>query len=284
MVQSKVRGAIQIIRLELPLAAALCVLIGEWLGQGVFPPAGLAASGFAIGFFLAASAMITNDYFDLEVDRVNAPGRPLPAGLLTPVEAMALGLVTGLIGLTVAGAVSLQALVFALAVWVLGFLYNARFKAAGLWGNLMVCASVAMTFLLGGLLAGAPWSPTVWIFALIVFTFDLAEEIAGDAMDAEGDRKRGSQSLAIRYGRQTALRVSGALFGLTVAITWLPILLGLAGIVYGMAFAVADGLIVVFLIRLLRSRTPSEGRRAMRALYVTGTLGLLAFLVGSLAF
>ena len=38
--------------------------------------------------------MIFNDYFDLEVDRINAPQRPLPAGLLSQNEAIAFGLIT----------------------------------------------------------------------------------------------------------------------------------------------------------------------------------------------
>ncbi len=37
-----------------------------------------------------------------------------------------------------------------------------------------------------------------------------------------------------------------------------------------------------FVIRLLRSQTPGAGRRAMRGLYLSGSLGLLAFLIGSL--
>jgi geranylgeranylglycerol-phosphate geranylgeranyltransferase len=79
------QGTIQIIRPELPLAAGLCVVIGEVVALGMFPPAGTALRGFLLGFLLSGSAMVFNDYFDLEVDRINTPQRPLPAGLLSPV-------------------------------------------------------------------------------------------------------------------------------------------------------------------------------------------------------
>jgi geranylgeranylglycerol-phosphate geranylgeranyltransferase len=278
----KARGVLQIFRPELPAAAGVCVLLGEVLALGAAPPLPTLGLGFACGFLLSGSALITNDYFDLEVDRINAPQRPLPAGILTPSEVMALGLVAALLGLAAAAAFSPLALGLSLIIWLLGFLYNWRLKAAGLWGNLVVATSVGITFVLGGMAVGRPWSPTVWIFALIALVFDLAEEIAGDAMDAEGDQQRGSHSIALVRGRSAALRISGALFGLVVLLTLLPVWWGTFGLAYLMPIALMDLLIICFVTRLLRSHTPAEGRRAMRGLYLSGSLGLLAFLIGSL--
>ncbi|NTW97276.1 MAG: UbiA family prenyltransferase [Oscillochloris sp.] len=277
----KARGVLQIFRPELPAAAGVCVLLGEVLALGAAPPLPALGLGFACGFFLSGSALITNDYFDLEVDRVNAPQRPLPAGILTPREVMALGIVAAIIGLAAAAAFGPLALGLSLVVWLMGFAYNWKLKAAGLWGNLVVAASVGITFVLGGIAVGQPWSRTVWLFALIALVFDLAEEIAGDAMDAEGDQRRGSHSIAIVRGRQAALRVSGALFGLVVALTLLPLGWGGLGLAYFIPISLTDLLIVFFVARLLRSQTPAAGRRAMRGLYLSGSLGLLAFLVGS---
>lgn len=277
----KARGVLQIFRPELPAAAGVCVLLGEVLALGTLPPPPALGFGFACGFLLSGSALITNDYFDLEVDRINAPHRPLPAGILTPSEVMALGMVTAVLGLAAASTFGPLALGLSSIIWLLGFLYNWRLKAAGLWGNLIVAVSVGITFILGGIAVGQPWHPTVWIFALIALVFDLAEEIAGDAMDAEGDRQRASHSLALVYGRTTALRISGALFGLVVLLTLLP--WGTLGLAYRIPILLTDLLIIFFVIRLLRSQTPATGRSAMRGLYISGSLGLLAFLIGSLA-
>lgn len=281
MLKQKIRGVIQIFRPELPLAAGMCVVLGELLALGAIPPFQTLALGFICGFFLSGSALITNDYFDLEVDRINAPQRPMPAGLLSPPEGMALGLGAALIGLAAAWALGMAALAFSFVIWLLGFLYNWKLKAAGLWGNLIVSTSVAMTFVLGGMAVGQVWNPTVWLFGLIAFFFDLAEEIAGDAMDAEGDRKRASRSIAIMSGKQTALRVSGVLFILMVGLTLLPYLWGWLGLLYLISISVADLFILFFTIRLLKSQTPAGGRSAMRGLYLSASLGLAAFLIGS---
>jgi geranylgeranylglycerol-phosphate geranylgeranyltransferase len=46
--------------------------------------------------------MITNDYFDLEVDRVNHPTRPLPSGRISVKEVMMLALLFSTAGLIAA--------------------------------------------------------------------------------------------------------------------------------------------------------------------------------------
>jgi geranylgeranylglycerol-phosphate geranylgeranyltransferase len=276
----KLIGMVRLIRPELPAAAGLCVVLGEVLALGALPPIRSLVLGFLAGFFLSATALITNDVFDLEVDRVNAPGRPLPAGLLTPREAMLEGLVVGLLGLAAAAFLHPLALLMGAIAWAVGFLYNWKLKEAGLLGNLMVSTSVGLTFVLGGIGVGRPGSPVVWAFAAIVFFFDLAEEIAGDAMDAEGDQKRHSHSFAIRWGKERALSLSGLLFLLVVMLTFVPVVEGWLGLTYLFIIAVMDALIIYFGTRLLKSQTPEAGRAWMRRLYLSGTLGLLAFLIG----
>lgn len=276
------KGVLQLSRPELALAAGMCVAIGELLALGAFPPLRWWAPGWACGFFLSASALIFNDYFDLEVDRVNAPQRPLPSGALSPPAALAAGVGATALGLASAWVLNPATLPFSLFIWAIGFLYNWKLKAAGLWGNLMVSTSVAATFVLGGIGVGHPWSRMVWTFGMIAFCFDLAEEIAGDAMDAEGDRERGAKSIAILRGKRTALRISGMLFGLVILLTLLPFAWGELGLVYLCCIAVTDLSIVVFTIRLLKSQTPAEGRREMRRLYLSASCGFLVFLIGSL--
>lgn len=277
---AKLQGSLQIIRPELPLAAGLCVVLGEALALGGFPSIQQGMLGFALGFFLSSSAMVFNDYFDLEVDRINAPHHPLPAGLLTPQDAIVLGIVTLLVSLGIALFFQPIVAVLVLIAWVLGFLYNWKLKATGLWGNLIVSTNVAATFILGGILAGEPGSLIVWGFALIAFSFDLAEEIAGDAMDIEGDRKRGSQSIAIRWGRQAALRVSAGLFLWVIVLTILHYILGVRSLYYVLPIAVMDIAIGFFTLRLLKSQTAVEGRKYMRRMYLIATACLLIFLVG----
>jgi geranylgeranylglycerol-phosphate geranylgeranyltransferase len=282
MLNKKIRAAIQILRPELPFAAGICVLLGEIIALGRFPSVWEATLGFVSVFFISGSAIILNDYFDLEVDRVNAPDRPLPAGILLPSDAITLTFLTIFIGLAASLAIGIPAFILCSISCLVGILYNWKFKEAGLVGNLMVSSSVAMTFIFGGVAVGEPWNKIVWSFSLMAFFIDLGEEIAGDAMDMEGDKKRNSKSIAILIGKDFALRISSVLFGLVVLISLIPIFFDWLGISYLIMILITDVIIIVFTIRLLKSKTPKEGRESMRRIYLGALFGMLAFLIGQI--
>jgi geranylgeranylglycerol-phosphate geranylgeranyltransferase len=282
MLSKKIRGMIALFRPELPLAAAICVTTGQVLAAGKLPPLHTGILGFVCGFTLSSAALILNDYFDYEVDRINAPHRPLPSGAVSRAEVIGLTAVTTLVGLSAAWMLGFDALIISVIFWLIGFLYNWRGKQTGLPGNLMVSASVGVTYILGAVTMHAPWNRIVWTFSLMAFFIDLGEEIAGDAMDMEGDKKRGSRSLALLKGKRFALRISAALWGLVILLSFVPALMGWLGIIYLIPILITDILLVFFAIRLLKSQTPEQGRQAMRGAYLGATLGIIAFLLGRL--
>jgi geranylgeranylglycerol-phosphate geranylgeranyltransferase len=195
-------------------------------------------------------------------------------------EAIGLSVPVILCGLAAALAIGPSTLVFGVFIWVIGFLYNWKFKRSGLPGNLMVATSVASCFILGGMAVGRTSNRLLWLMALGAFLIDLAEEIAGDAMDMEGDRLLGSRSLAIRYGRTPALRVSAEIFALLLILTPLPLMRGWMGIQYLLAIIVADTALVFFTVKLLRSKDSKEGVFAMRGIYLGFTAGMLVYILG----
>ncbi|MBD3166941.1 prenyltransferase, partial [bacterium] len=218
------KGLFRLLRFELPIAAGICVIMGQVFALGRFAPSWLTAQAFLAVFCISSSILVMNDVIDIETDRVNAPGRPLPAQLVTPLQATVLSLVLLAIGLVLGYVINIATFVSAVVLAAVGYLYNRRFKKTGLPGNLMVSVSVGMTFIFGGMSVGSYFHPLVWLFGIIAALIDLGEEIAADAMDAEGDLLIGSQSLAIRYGSRAALRVSAGLFMLVILLTALPFL------------------------------------------------------------
>lgn len=275
----KIGGLVRLFRPELPAAAGICVVIGQVLAAEQFPALRVGILGFLCGFALSSAALILNDLFDYKVDQINHPERPLPSGAVTPADVIWLTGFTTLAGLAAAAALGAGVLLVSVIFWVIGFLYNWRYKEAGLPGNLMVSASVGVTYILGAMTVGDPWNRVVWIFALMAFFIDLGEEIAGDAMDMEGDKQRGTRSIALLRGREFALRVAVALWGWVVVLSLAPILLGWLGDAYIAAVLVIDAALIFFSVRLLKSRDPQSGRRAMRGAYLGGTLGMIVYLI-----
>ena len=102
------------------------------------PPQSDLVLGFLSFFLISATALILNDYFDYEFDKINAPERPLPAGMVTKQDVIVLSVVVALLGLLSSALISTAALFVVIVVWIVGVAYNWRFKRAGLIGNLMV--------------------------------------------------------------------------------------------------------------------------------------------------
>ena len=279
MLRQKITAFIRLFRPELPAAAGICVLIGQIIAAEGFPPIEKMLLGFFAVFALSGSALILNDLFDLEVDRINAPQRPLPAGLVTPREVTLLAAATTLAGLAAAYALGLPVLLLSIPIALIGFLYNWRFKQSGLPGNLMVSTSVASTFLFGALSVGALWTGIVWVFSLMAFFLDLGEEIAADAFDMQGDRMRGSRSIAIRKGKAFALRLSLLAFAAFIALSYVPVLLGWLGLAYAVVITITNALVAGFAVQMLRSPQERDARRSMRGIYISASLGMVALLL-----
>ncbi|MGM0462799.1 MAG: UbiA family prenyltransferase, partial [Fibrobacterota bacterium] len=221
-VREKTAALLALFRFELPFFAGICVIVGEMMALGFMPPVKEALLGFLSVFLISANALILNDCFDLASDTVNRPDRPLPSGIVKPNEALILSIIISLLGFATSLVVSIELLLLAMCLWLVGFLYNWRLKRTGLWGNLMVSFSVGMTFMYGACAVGNPYEILVWFFCILAFFINLAEEIAADAMDFEGDQVAGSKSIAIVYGQKRALQISGTLFGGVIVLSFIP--------------------------------------------------------------
>jgi geranylgeranylglycerol-phosphate geranylgeranyltransferase len=254
------------------------VILGELLALGKLPSTTEIVLGFLSVFFISAASLILNDYFDIEIDRINAPERPLPAGLVTERDVVLLSIVVTMLGFITGYLISLEAFLVVILVWAVGFLYNWRFKKAGFIGNLMVSFSVGMTFVFGGIAVDKPFELIVWYFAIIVMLINLGEEIAADAMDIEGDSRVGSRSLALVFGRENALKISGAIFLLVIVVSSLPFFLEWLEWIYLFPILLMDILILYSTSKLLDSRIVNR-RIYIRWIYLSGLMAFLIFII-----
>lgn len=276
--KTKILGMARLFRFELPFTAGACVVLGELLALGKIPSLSAALLGFASVFCISATSLILNDYFDLETDKINAPQRPLPAGLVTPREVILLSLAVTAVGLIAAWLISPLALLAAALVWAVGLLYNWRFKKTGIPGNLMVSFSVGMTFIFGGVAVNLPFEKPVWLFAVIVALINLGEEIAADAMDMEGDQRTGSRSLPVLMGRENALKISAAIFISVSLISALPLRLGWLSLLEWLPFLFMDMVILYSAAKLL-DPTLSNRRAYIRWIYLSGLVAILLTII-----
>lgn len=254
------------------------MILGELLALGKLPNITEIVLGFLSVFFISATSLILNDYFDVESDKINAPERPLPAGLVTKQDVVWLSFAVTALGFIAGYMISFTALLVVILAWVVGFLYNWRFKKTGLFGNLMVSFSVGMTFIFGGIAVDQPFEKAVWSFGVMVFLINLGEEIAADAMDVAGDKQAGSRSLPVLFGRENALKISAAIFLLVSVVSCLPFLFGWIEWVYVSPILLMDIAILYSTTKLLDSRIANR-RIYIRWIYLSGLVAILIFIV-----
>jgi geranylgeranylglycerol-phosphate geranylgeranyltransferase len=278
MTMKKITGLLRLVRFELPFSAGICVVMGQILALGKFAPLVITISGSLSLFFISASILVLNDYFDVETDKVNAPHRPIPSKLVSPAEALVFSIFLLVGGLILSYLISVSSLLCSIGLLIIGFLYNHKFKKNGLLGNLMVSVSVGMTFIYGGVTVGLPFDKIVLFFGVIAALIDLGEEIAADAMDMKGDQLINSNSIALKHGKKVALKLSSYIFVLVILLTLIPFLLNWFPLIYLIPIIIMDISIAYSSLRLLKS-LEEEGRRFIRWIYLGSTLGLLIFIL-----
>jgi geranylgeranylglycerol-phosphate geranylgeranyltransferase len=232
------------------------------------------------GFLLLAASMILNDYFDREIDAINEPKRPIPAGIVKPSEALSFSVVLGGLGFWFAARSGFATLLIALLSVILMVSYNSKVKKTGLLGNVFVSINVAIPFIYGGFVVGNPsWS--LAIFSLLAFLSSMGREIVKGIVDIAGDTAKGVKSLAATKGAASASKAGAALFLLAVGLSVVPLVLGIVSIFYVPLVIICDVGFLLTAYSVLTNSSPANAKRNKKYVLVWMTFGLLAFVVGT---
>ncbi len=223
-----------------------------------------------------------NDLMDIDIDRINRPLRPLPAGRLSPNAALMQSLLLALVGCALAFWLSPWHGLIALAVVALLAVYSISLKNSLLWGNVLVAFVGAIAFPYGALAAGDIGRS--WIPALFAFLFHLGREIVKDIEDVAGDQIRGERTLPLRWGRAQAGVLVAIVYLVLVGFTWIPFFAGIYGAFYALALLPVHALVGYVLWQLHRQRAVLADDRLGRLLKVGMFLGLVAIVVGEVVF
>ncbi len=223
-----------------------------------------------------------NDLMDIDVDRINRPLRPLPAGRLSPNAARIESLLLSLAGCVLAFWLSLWHGLISLVVVVLLAIYSISLKHSLLWGNVLVAFVGAIAFPYGALAAG--YIGRSWIPALFAFLFHLGREVVKDIEDVAGDQLRGARTLPLWWGRPQAGVLAGIVYVVLVGFTWMPFFTGIYGAFYALALLPVHALVGYVCWQLYRQRAVLTDDRLGRLLKVGMFLGLVAIVVGEAVF
>ena len=151
---------------------------------------------------ITAAGNVVNDVYDLEIDRISRPDRPLPAGLITLSGAKAYAAVLFLGGLAAAALTTTLCFAIALVNSIILVGYAVWLKRTPGIGNVAVAYLTASVFLFGGAFEGIEGLIQNLSLATITFLATIAREILKDAEDVDGDAAGGARTLPMLVGVQ----------------------------------------------------------------------------------
>jgi geranylgeranylglycerol-phosphate geranylgeranyltransferase len=294
----KLKAIWELMRLGHGVMLFIAILIGSLISQKtLFDNLNLPLLNIILTFFTAlfleASTFALNDYYDLEIDRINKrTDRPLVRGDLSPKTALNIFYLLFPLGILCSYFVNMTCFLIALITALISVMYDAKMKKIKLIGNFYIAYIMAIPFVFGGatVLGNNAFSlgtinPAIYVIALIAFLAGAGREIMKDVMDFEGDKKQGVKSFPRYIGIRASNGIAVIFYLCAIALSFLPFFLADFGvyyqnIIYFILVFITDTMLLSTCLQLVFKKQPNMKFHRKYTL-VAIFFGLLAFLVGA---
>ena len=273
--------------------------------MGVLPPSPAFLLLVISLIFIVAGGYVINDYFDVEIDKVNKPEKLVVGRIFAEREALFFYRVLTFIGL-VAGLASSLILIktkfltlFALLLLLVCVLhsYSSVYKRKFLVGNIIVSLSVAFAVFLPWLFEMLYLSnnelfllvckeiminilPIVLIYTVFAFLTTMMREIVKDAEDSEGDALTHCRTIPVVCGINVT-KIIVALLALAlfaVLINFHIMLIKMQANVSMFVLMLAECILVLILINLFKAKKFSDFHAISVSLKIFMLVGILTML------
>jgi 4-hydroxybenzoate polyprenyltransferase len=258
---------------------------------------------------IAAAGYIINDYFDLNIDLVNKPGRMVIDKIIKRRWAIVLHLFFSFTAVIISFYIDLNSVTFWLGISniICAFLlfgYSISLKKKLLWGNILISALTAWVVIVCFLcyynsfycngcdrtfleLYNNRFIRISFLYAGFAFVISLIREVVKDLEDIEGDIKYGCKTMPITWGIPASK--------VFVAV-WMVVLTGMIGIVqfyvlqFGWIWSTVYCIVLIIvplvwiLQKLFKAQVPKDFRRlstVIKFAMFTGLLSMIFFKIYS---
>jgi 4-hydroxybenzoate polyprenyltransferase len=197
-----------------PFIGFVAFALASWKGQNEYDLLS-ALPIILLGAFSAATlnaaSNIINQYFDLDIDRINKPTRPLPSGELSiPSALWCCGVLYGL-SFMAAYLVGVQFFTIVLFTAFVTYAYSGppfRTKRHWFWANFTIAIPRGCLLIVAGWTAMQDmWMLEPWLIGLIFGLYILGAASTKDFADMKGDEEGGCITLPLRFGVETSTKI-----------------------------------------------------------------------------
>ena len=235
-------------------------------------------ASFAAAFTLSAGNII-NDIYDLGIDKVNRPERPLPSGKISKNSALILYFLLIAASLILSWFINLYAFMIVIIANILLVIYSKFLKRVLLVGNILIALLTGLVFIFGGVAVRNPSAAI--IPALFAFLINFIREVVKDMQDVDGDKNAGVNTFPIRYGFQKS-KILILLITFTLLLyTLYPFVARLYKIEYFIIVMIIVNPILVFSLKILiKDRSIKNLNMISNLLKLSMVFGLIAIYLG----
>jgi len=274
-----VKAYFQLIRIHNVVGSAISAFMGFVVASNwSINPIKLVVSMLVVAL-VAAGGYVINDIYDIEIDRINKPYRPLPSGEISIRKAFIITWSTFIIGALFSAILGVYPFILALVTIILLVFYAKKLKKEGIVGNFVVALTSALSAFYGGLTYfNGNWFYRVIIPTLFIFFFTLSREFIKGIEDVIGDKENGVKTLAVKLGITRTWIISKIILLLLLITSPIPFFLGFS-IIYLLGIISLDS-ILAYIIFLENTIESASKARSLMKIYALGTLVLFA--LGSL--
>ena len=278
MKKNVLAGSFAISRPVNVLISMLSIFVAAFITGTISPFIKVLLACFSGGIIMAASNTM-NDYFDLDIDRVNRPKRPLVSGKLKPLFALRLAQLEFAVGIFLGLFISFTAFFIALVISSLIIFYSYKLKRLPLIGNLMVSFATSMAFIYGGVAVNRIRQTIVP--AVFSFFYHFGREIIKDVQDMQGDAAGHARTFPLVYGEKAALQLTTLNFIFLILLLPVPYLIRWYNLNYLLVIILGICPVLFFSIySIWKDKSPANLGRISTLLKADMPVGLLAIYLG----
>lgn len=232
---------------------------------------------FLAVFVIAGAGNTINDYFDVRIDSINRPERPIPSGRVKLKEALYFSYILFALGTLLAFLINPICGFIALFNSLLLIFYAKTLKSTPLLGNLSIGYLTGSSFLFGASVFGFEGLKALFVLFLLAALAITAREIVKDIEDMEGDKMEGADTLPLRIGAKKASYLAVFIGFLAVLFSPLPYLTSILGLHYLYLVLLADLGFLAAIYQLLVRNDPTKSSKMFK---IAMFFALIAFVAG----
>jgi len=236
---------------------------------------------------VAISANTLNQFIERDLDRlmIRTADRPIPAGRLTPLEALTFGTICGIVGSAyLVLFVNLWAASLAGATILLYLFAYTPLKRVTAWNTWVGAVPGALPPLIGFAAAHRGLTALAWMLFAVLFIWQLPHFFAIAWMYREDYARGGYRMLATvdPSGRSTRWQTL-ALSVMLVAISLLPVTSRYVSVAAGVGILVAGAAMIAAALVMSRRLTRETARRVLLASVIYLPIVMMLYLLGRVA-